>query len=96
MSEESHNINNEDSNIIKIDPVEINGTTYSEFKMRNPTYNELLRHYDVIEKIGTKEGQIALGELTKLCCDIKRKSDFELLDSSVANKLCNWVGKHIA
>ena len=78
-------------------PITINGTVYKEIVMRYPSYSELMAHYDIIEKTGTKDSQIALNELAKLCAvNVKKKSDLDAMPSFVIIAISTWVGEHIA
>ena len=49
-----------DNTITFTTPITTNGTVYKEITMRYPSYSELMAHYDIIEKSGTKEAQVAL------------------------------------
>lgn len=86
-----------DNTITFTTPITTNGTEYKEITMRYPSYSELMAHYDVIEKAGTKEAQVALAELAKLCAEsVKKKSDFDAMPSFVMFAVSTWVGEHIA
>lgn len=90
---------------IKFKEFTANGTTYSEFEMREPTFSELMAHNEALNMFnGIEDGSLnlspevinALSDLAKLCAtNLTKKSDFNAFPSGVALKMSMWVSQHI-
>ncbi|ARW49528.1 hypothetical protein [Acetobacter pasteurianus] len=89
----SINISNEE---LSFPEFTVNGTQYSNFTLRCPSFSETAANFNMISKAGTPEGNKAAATLAKLCLsDLKNKSDFDAFPSPVAFTIIRKLGEKI-